>query len=501
MFRKVGMCLVLLCLASVSLAEELPQKFSGDGLTIVVKTMDDDTGNVTGDLVKGDKTFPFTGQIQEENTGEAVTGSFVAEGEKFPFTSRVDRETGDIFFSTGAKTYRLRPEARKPKPNNPLEAGDDSKDNPLNDDGPVQPNPLDEEKPAAPNPMDEGAESNRPPARVEQAPANNDEALRLKLVKFNDINMGVPAYTMLIPPDWKATGHIEWGPAENPFPQTRVRVEGPDGSAIAYIPMLHMTHAVFKPVAGMPPLPEIGVPPPQDVGDFIVQHMQQHSKGVSNVRLVESKRNEAAERALEEQARAGGFANRDIKPTIHTVTVAYDKNNRAMREQMVVSYARYADFDDMNSRSQSWSMGFFSIIAAPEDRFEATKATLYRISGTFRAIPNWWVQQFEARQLIQNQRHIDAMAEIKRRGEFYSSMSDMQYEGFKKQMASMDKAQKDRVDTIYERQDYRDVDGKSVNLTFHYKHVYSDGSGNYVLTNNSLYRPKDGNYKEIEPAR
>lgn len=491
-----GLILLLLMTSTESVrADESLQRFSGDGLTIVIRTLDDDTGKVTGDLLRDGKSFPFTGQIQEENTGEAVTGSFVAAGETFRFTSRVEPDTGIIHFTTGNKTYKLKPETPEPKPDAPR-----NNENPLNSDAPAKRNPLESDAPPAkPNPLNEGAAE--PPASVASTPtAGKDDSLRLKLVKFNDITMGgLPAYTMLIPHDWKSSGHIEWGPAENPFPQNRTRADGPDGSAVAFFPHIHMSYAEFKPVQGLPPLPNVGVPAPQRPGDFIVHQLRTHGKDLTNVRLVEDKRDHAAEKAMADQAGQG--LSPEIKVTVHVVTVAYEKNGKPMREQMLVSYARYPDYEDMNSRSQAWSLGFMTVIAAPENRFEATKEMLYKIAGTYRPIPNWWVQQFEARQRIQNQRHIDVMAEIKRRGEFYNSMSDMQYDNFKKNMSAMDKGQKDRIDSIYERQDYKDVDGKPVNFTFHYKHVYSDGSGNYVLTNNPLRKPADGNFKEIEPVR
>jgi hypothetical protein len=66
-------------------------------------------------------------------------------------------------------------------------------------------------------------------------------------------------------------------------------------------------------------------------------------------------------------------------------------------------------------------------------------------------------------------------------------------------MSAGDKAQRQRVNSIYETDDFRDTNGQTVNLPMHYRHVFSDGNGNYVLSNSSD-RPT-GNWSEIQPAK
>jgi hypothetical protein len=487
MLRWVGSCVATLCLVTVAFAEAPPHRFSGDGLTIVVKALDENSGKVSGDLIKGEQTFPFTGQLAEEGGSEVVNGTFVASGETFKFRSRIEAETGVIHFSTGAKTYTLKPEPPPAPVSNPLE--DDTGKKASN------PNPLEETvpAPAVDNPLNDAA----PTAGRPSDDATDAGPLELQTVKFNDINMGgLPAYTMLIPTDWKATGHIEWGPADNPFPQSRVKVEGPDGSSIAFIPSMTFHYTVMNPVAGMPAIPPQGVPAPEKPGDYVVSVLKNNNQ-IRNPRLISDERDLKAEQRQAEQARAMGMANPDIRSTIHIITVAYEKNGTPMREQIITSYARFPDTVNQNLRSQMWSLFPLVVVAAPESRFESSRDLLYKLADTYRPIPNWWTQQFEARQRIQNQRHIDGMAEIKRRAEFYNSISEAQQKTFESNMAARDKETKDFVDTIYERQEYKDLDGRNVTLSIHAKHVYSNGEGKYILSN----RPLDttGGFQELSP--
>ena len=494
--------LSLVFLSVVRAEGDLPLTYAGDGLTLTVKQMNEETGVVGGDIHRGDATFPFTGQIQEENTGEAVAGTFVADGHTFEFTSSLTPQN-TIVFKTGGKTYTLKQVVKeKPKAaGNPLEEANSTKnpieatDRPKN---PLEVNP-DPTPPVSDNPLSPVRNDNPGPNPAPNSVAGQPEEIRLKLVKFNDINMGgLPAYTMLIPSDWKAKGHIEWGPAANPFPQSKISISSPDGCGIAFIPSLTLEYVESKPMPFVTP-PPAGTPAPQRPGDFLVELFRKNTK-LTNVRLIDDKRDLPAEQALERMNRGSPLAGNGVRTQLHIVTIGYDHENVRMREQIVLMYARYPDTNNENIYGQLWSIFTMVSVAAPEAKFEEKSKFLYALAGTYRAIPNWWVQQFEARQRIQNQRHVDAMAEIKHRGEFYSQMSDAQFATYKQNSAASDVAQKQRIDGIYERQDYKDVDGSNVNLTFHYKHVYSDGSGNFVLTNNSLNKPNDGNYREIESA-
>jgi hypothetical protein len=79
-------------------------------------------------------------------------------------------------------------------------------------------------------------------------------------------------------------------------------------------------------------------------------------------------------------------------------------------------------------------------------------------------------------------------------------MSDTDYAKYKKDMSSGDAAQRTRINSIKETDDFRDTNGNIVNLPMHYNHVFSDGKGNYVLSNNSQDKPGTL-WKPIRPMK
>jgi hypothetical protein len=89
---------------------------------------------------------------------------------------------------------------------------------------------------------------------------------------------------------------------------------------------------------------------------------------------------------------------------------------------------------------------------------------------------------------------------IKARGRQINQLSDDQYDKYKRETASSDAAQRQRIQGIYETSDYKDANGDIVNLPMHYNNVFSDGKGNYVLSNNSQDRPSSG-WKAIRPMK
>ena len=79
-------------------------------------------------------------------------------------------------------------------------------------------------------------------------------------------------------------------------------------------------------------------------------------------------------------------------------------------------------------------------------------------------------------------------------------LSDADYARYKQSTSSSNGAQRDRINAIYETSDYRDADGQVVNLPMHYKNVFSDGNGSYVLSDDSRDKPGEL-WKTLEPIK
>lgn len=452
--------------AQVAGNDARPMVYSGDGLTITVTEWSEDQGVVRGEIRRAEGVFPFTGKMVGDD-GALVRGTFTADGQSFDFTARHDANTGGVEFTTGGKTYRLapanaKPDAPKPAPRNPLER--------------------------AANPI-----AKRDDAR----PAAPAESLRLKLVSFPDVSMGgAIAYTALVPADWSAQGTIEWQPVgEVPFPQQKIEITSPQGGRIRFIPQMSFSY-VEGPLTG-----RRGTAPPQDFPRWLVEAIPQMNRAVSNVTLVDSRRDEKTEAMLAQKDRELG-ALPGMEREIHVITVEYDEANVRRREELNLTYVKYVPFNGSNGiHSQSWSIFTSCTASAPAEQFDAMKPTLYTVAMSVRPTLRWFTASQQI--IAENSRRRGAAIweGIKRRGEMINQMpitradEDAYGKGF-----NSDSSQRTRVNSIYETDDYKDANGSNVNLPMHYKHVFSDGNGNYVLSNNSLDKPGEL-WKEIEPAK
>jgi hypothetical protein len=441
---------LLVSLAAVAAAEPL-YIYSGEGVTVVVLAADEDEENVSGEIRYEAGAHPFTATVAETDEGTIVNGSFHAGGAAKRFRATVDEDEGTAMLVMDGKSYRL--------------AGVDA---------------IPEMRP--------GPKPHRAPSDGKAVvDANAAATVRLKRVSFPDVSMGgVPAYTMLIPEAWTAEGKIEWPPVDNPYPQPSIRIKGTGGEKITMIPVQHFGYVES---ANMAPQ---GTPPPPDIGQWLVETIRRTNPAVSDVKLVSNRRHPEAE------ANARKGLNPGIGISIHTVTITYEEEGVGMKEEINFGFSRYAPVVTQYIRTDNWSLFVYGCAAAPEESFERLKPQVYAYANTFAPLPRWWNQMMQARQEIINLRSDRIAGEIRRRGQFYSDMSDRQHAAFMSRTRSDDEIQRKRIQGIYEVQDYRDPDGSRVELPFHYKHVFSDGKGNYVMSN-TYEKPGEG-FQEIQAA-
>lgn len=350
--------------------------------------------------------------------------------------------------------------------------------NPL-DTAPAQ-NPLDEAR----NPLDQN------PAPAAQAAPH--AALKLSVHRFQDISMGgVVSHTVLLPEGWRGEGFTEWSYQPIAYPQQKMSIISPLKGKVSYYPTIWGSYTEAKPVAGFPPLPPSGNPAPQDIGAWVLSLYQQYAKESSDFVLVDNRPDLAAEAT----ARLVNAELKDVTlPSQRTteyriVTLAYTHKGERYREEIPLTYAREAPYENENIRSQTWMVAINCTISAPEAIFDKHKPELVSVAGTLRPTAKWWTQvQLTLMELTRLRAEQFAQA-IQERAKLYDSMSRQQQAQFDQHMSSMDKVQDERVKLVYEKTDYQDVDGSKVRLPSHYHHVYTDGKGNYVLTNNTQHKP------------
>jgi len=186
----------------------------------------------------------------------------------------------------------------------------------------------------------------------------------------------------------------------------------------------------------------------------------------------------------------------------HWITVMeYDLDGVRYREESRINLTCSAPQNKGNMNTWYWSMYPMYFVAAPVDKFERLKPELMAVGSTLRPTAKWWVQSQTLLRELAQQRIKDFSKAIAERARQYNQISDAQMAAWRKEMKAGDAAQHEFVNNyLYERDDYQDTNGSIVNLPMHYSHVFSNGSGGYVLTNNSLDKPGEG-WTEIEVAK
>ncbi len=493
--------------------------YAGDGLTLNVLRLDEAGGTLAGEIVSGNNVYPFTAQITEADGTEAIRGSFVVNGTPFPFNAR-QNDDESVTFSTGAKTYRLLPRNPNPPVNPPQPPGPVPQPPPVNPPQPPQPpasdpnvdNPLNPRPPVPPvqqdpnNPLNvgPGPAPVNPPPRTNVAPAGAPETLALRRAEFPDVNMGnVVAYTIMVPQDWKTEGRIEWSQNATPFPQQILNVTTPEGGLLFRNPMMYFSYVEANPIPGMPNIPPQGTPLPADIGQWYVQlaeqtHSANPNREFHNIRLVSNRRDNAAEQAYREAGRQMGANTQNDDYRIHHLVLSYDRNGVPYREELTLMHNIFQPYANQNIRSVDWQAQVQYSVAAPVAVFDKLGPQLRAAYSTYMPTPKWFTQSQLLLMDLSQQRIRDFAAAIRDRAAIYDQISQSQVDTFNKRMASMDKDQNQRVNSIYEVDDFRDTDGSMVKLSFHYKHTYSNGKGGYIQTNSTLNKP-GSEYTEIFP--
>lgn len=438
-------------------------------MEIRVMSVSDDETEVAGQLTRNGRTHPFTGKVMDDDEVERVKGSFIVDGREVGFVSSQDEDDDFLTFRSEGKTVRLLEVAPTELPMRAVEK--------------LEP------------------KAKTIPQGKAPATAANTQYVRMRKAEFRDVNMGnVVAYTMLVPDGWQTTGHIEWSNDRTPYPQRKISVTAPDQSRISFIPTMSFHYAEATQLAlnesaamgKVCPIPkQQGTPPPQRLGEWLVSLISQTDKTVSRLKLVSDQRDTADEAAFAAQYQAIGQTLTGQWQS-HLVTISFELGGVPFTQEFHLRYARNPAVYTRNMNTWTWLLFVESDVRAPSAKFAAMKPLLYASSRSLRSDPRWWTQQQWVIMETTRRNHAIGMEQIRKRGEYYNQMSDANFAAWKKREAASDSQQNDRINSIYEVSDFRDTDGLGVKLPIHYQNHYSDGKGNYIMSNSTLDEPGAG---------
>jgi hypothetical protein len=314
--------------------------------------------------------------------------------------------------------------------------------------------------------------------------------VKLRTVEFKDADMGgVVSHTMLVPEGWKTEGDIRWYGGPVPIPEPKITIFADDGTSVSFIPTVKFEYVEWNGQAK-------GLPAPDDFGKCVIELMKKNSK-LSKVKLIDDTRDEKAEAQFAKKL--GGNMLKGSSYEFHNLTINYEEDGTKFTEETRAMYGKMPEINSNGIYSQNWMVCFEYSVRAPSKTFDEQKPLLFSTVKSFRPTAKWFTQMIEVRGKMIQMNHENAMAAIRARGRHYDSLSDSNMKAWKESQAISDKKHNSFINNIYEVNDFRDSDGLTVKLPHHYKNYYSDGQGNYLLTNSET-QPR-GDWSVIKPVR
>jgi len=419
-------------------------------------------GRLHGHVQEDGAVYPFTGTV----AGNRAAIQLSIEGEQVPATlTLVD---GDLIAELDGERYRYQRMAVAPAP----EAAPPQR--------------------AAPAPVADG----RRPAPS----ANGPVVLERKTLTDPGVN-NMPSHTILVPKGWQVKGGAWWAaPAFfKVLPSQDITITAPDGTELHIAPTIAASD--FRPSAEA--LNSGGKRPAEGQSDngYPVLHQPDDEAGwrrkltqvisqawptatsitIDDITVIPSLTAILHQRLqpLIAQQQPGGFVN----GTVYAASIHYT-NAGATWEQINVFGITNIGFDSMVGRSLYWTIEPNVSYRAPAGQLTAAMPLLIALANSLGHTPEW------TRMANEHARKINQAASFKPSvlADTGKSASDILFEGWKQREASSNQSQRRIIESIHEVNTYA-TDTGSVQLPAGYNSVYSNGQGDYILSNNSLYQP------------
>ncbi|MEZ6187961.1 MAG: hypothetical protein R3F62_23505 [Planctomycetota bacterium] len=445
---------------------------SGDGLEARLE------GSVAqgyrGSLTLKGQRYPLEARVE----GGALRGTFQVEGHGFDVAARL--EGGLLLLESGGTTYRLRGSAP----------------------GRSQPGP-----------------------RQGGQPAPADGQVILTQHRLKDPGMGnMESHVILAPKGWTVTGGAWWANPQrffNVLPSHDVRVVAPDGREVHLCPSLIARDFIPAPQLNMARpaegssdsgYPVIYLPDSLEAWKaWVAQKAIRDSRqGSSDVRVTNAvmvpeltqilrKQIEWRRQQLEQQAQQD--ANLGMRTFIDAMVLAfecsYTQQGRAW-EELVIFGASWEGFDaQISGRSITWTLNPFVTYRAPQGQLEASMPLLVAIVNSLQPTPQWARMRAEHQATMlgiaaegARKANEAAMARSRMLSKTNDEINDIIMNGWKNREAIRDETHRKVILGIRGTEDYVGAGSSTpVELPSTYQRVYTNGNGEYLLTNDVLYDP------------
>ncbi len=369
-------------------------------------------------------------------------------------------------------------------------------------------------------------------AATRGAPAG--PALHLEEVVVRDpARRDMPAYRLLVPEGWELEGGVTpVGPGFHMLPLfSDVTVRAPDGRGARFWGLLEFGYAdrvplpLFAPYEGRPffPIPDslgsywrqvFELSPAEGVTDLEVVSERVLKDATKHVRemlapLAESTRQENRQLAMTGESKEFSVDAREL-------VLRYLQDGEPVRATVFATFRQSIyRYPDGSIRAAMWNIDHMYAMFAPEGVDATTDPAIAAVVRSRREDPAW--QQEIQRWYLAKNRQIVAEGNAKiaaaaraaatARTTQTQDVLDISFQGWKSRNAANDAGHASSVNAIHERTTYAQPGGTTVDLPSHYRNVYTDGQGHYVLHDDAnwdigadpAWNQRD--WQRIEPVR
>lgn len=335
-------------------------------------------------------------------------------------------------------------------------------------------------------------------------------AIRLKTYSYIDRDgIGIEAFSVLVPSDWKVDGSIAWV-LDNPGMPVRAhfRFWNPNGSeALETFPnqpffwtnnqMLLQTLPVGAKYFGNEVRPMIG--PIEALKEIILPRFRH---GAQNLRITNQQLLPEVSRALKAPDQGGVRMGADAAK----VRFEYQQDGSPMEEELCgvvesMSFPIQSMFGTLTNTN--WYIDYLFSFKAKKGTLDKHTKLFQTMVNSFRINPQWFnkynqVVESLIRQQIQHIRNIGELSRMISRTS--NETSDMMMESYNQRQAVYDRVAENfsqhirGVDAYY-----NPIEEKSVELPSGYRHAWTNSLGEYILTDQEDFNPNIGSNLNWQP--
>lgn len=457
--------LATMVICCATLAAPPSGTYTGEGLTVVLKRVSDDT--YTGTVSLNGKSYPLVADFDED---EGLSGTFEVGDDDFDFTAAL--KGGTLTFTTGGTVYTLAAPASA-QPTNPLA-----------------------NKPPA-NPLDKNPDSK--PA----APTSG--ALKLKRLSIKDPGINnIEAVSFLIPEGWKHEGGVTWMHDYSILANLLLKITDPaTGAQVEYLPMQNFSWVEN------PPFPmqlfsnymgNLVHPPVGDVSEFVrTMYMPQALPHLQRARPVRAERLHEVEKQYAkavEQAPAGGQAS------VYSgkARYEYEREGKVWEEDVYIFLSYYT-----GQGMTIWSVSSAFSFRAPKDAagnsgLDNAAPVLTTITNTARISQDWFSGYMYVSQLFRD-RQMQGIRDATRLSRMISENAEhtrqLYAQAYAERNASQERINRSFGEYIRGVETYTNpYESREVQLPAGYNDAWVNAQGEYLLIGPGGHDPNVGSTVE-----